>query len=527
VTSETSATPAALASQIVTGTDLRLTIVASDGHVLADSQTNPSTMENHASRPEIAAALAGRTGSDLRVSKTQGIEELYVAVPASFGGKRVALRVSQPFTEIEAVAARSRRIGLWLLAGALAIAVAIAAWASAAASRPVAALSETAERMAAGSLNVEVPDVPGDLQVLADALTTLGAQMRSRIDALVAEQRTLRTTLDGLTDAVFLLESETIRYANGAASRLFRAPTGGWRRVALENAGLPESLLGSIREALTGSEPRAIDLDPDPRGRTLRLLVVPLDGINGVRRAIAVVSDVTQRARLDRMRRDFVANASHELKTPVAGIQLLAESAETASSDGDVEMALRFTRQIEAEAARLKHLVSDLLDLSRLESEPEPGAITDVRSAVDNAILSHRAAAGRKAIDVASDMSEVRGVDVFAATDPTDIAIALDNLIDNALAYTETGSVRVSVKVSDAMVTVRVTDTGPGIAPEHLPRIFERFYRVDRARSRDSGGTGLGLALVKHVIERSGGTVSVESVVGTGTTFTLRLPRAV
>ena len=526
VAAETSATPASLASRIVTGTDLRLTIVAADGRVLADSQTDPSTMENHSGRPEIVAALAGHTGTDHRVSKTQGIEELYVAVPATVDGRRVALRVAQPFTEIEAVAVRSRRIGLWLLAGALAIAVVIATWASAAASRPVAELSEAAERMAAGNLGVDVPEVPGDLQVLADALTTLREQMRSRIDALVAEQRTLRTTLDGLTDAVFLLEAETVRYANGAASRLFRAPAGGWRRVALDHAGLPESLLANIRGALAGSEPHAVELDPDPRGRTLRLLVVPLEEVNGVSRAIAVVSDVTQRARLDRVRRDFVANASHELKTPVAGIQLLAESAESASSDGDVDMALAFTRQIEAEAARLKRLVSDLLDLSRLESEPEPGAITDVRVAVDNAIVGHRMTAGRKGIELESDLSEVRGVDVFAATDPTDIAIALDNLVDNALAYTEAGSVRVRVKVNDAMVTIRVTDTGPGIPARHLPRIFERFYRVDRARSRDSGGTGLGLALVKHVIERSGGTVSVESEVGKGTTFTIRLPRA-
>ena len=527
VAADTSATPQAVASQIVSGTDLRLTIIATDGRVLGDSTTDPSTMENHAGRPEVAAALAGRIGTDHRISKTLGIEELYVAVPATIGGRHVVLRVAQPFTQIEAVAVRSRGIGLALLAAALITAVFIAAWASAAASRPVAELSEVAQRMASGNLDIEVPEVPGDLQVLADALTTLREQMRARIEALVAEQRTLRTTLDGLTDAVFLLEAETVRYANSAASRLFRAPAAGWRRVELENAGLPESLLGSVRKGLAGTAPQSVELDPDPRGRTLRLLVVPLDEVGGVRRAIAVVSDVTQRARFDRVRRDFVANASHELKTPVAGIQLLAESAENAASDGDVQMALTFTRQIEAEAARLNRLVMDLLDLSRLDNAPEPGAITDVRAAIDNAIVGHRRAATRAEIALEADLSAVRGVDVFAAADPTDIAIALDNLVDNALTYTETGSVKVRVKVNDAMVTIRVTDTGPGIAIEHLPRIFERFYRVDRARSRDSGGTGLGLALVKHVVERSGGTVSVESEIGAGTTFTLRLPRAV
>jgi signal transduction histidine kinase len=221
-----------------------------------------------------------------------------------------------------------------------------------------------------------------------------------------------------------------------------------------------------------------------------------------------------------------VSNASHELKTPVAGIQLLAESAETAATDGDVEQSLGFTRQIEAEAARLKRLVSDLLDLSRLETAPAPDAITDVRQAVDNAIAGHRGTASRQRLALSVDLSAIRGVDVFVAAEPTDVAIALDNLLDNAIAYTESGSVNVSVKASDSSVRIKVADTGSGIAPEHLPRVFERFYRVDRARSRESGGTGLGLALVRHVVERSSGTVSLSSEVGVGTTFTVTLPRA-
>jgi signal transduction histidine kinase len=307
---------------------------------------------------------------------------------------------------------------------------------------------------------------------------------------------------------------------------MFRTPASGWRRAHVESAGLPESLAVAIVEGLDAGKPLATELDPDPRGTTWRLLVVPLDVAGSENRALAVVSDVTDRARLDRVRRDFVANASHELKTPVAGIQLLAESAENASSDGDVQMALTFTRQIEAEAARLKRLVGDLLDLSRLEASAEPGAVTDIRAAVDNAILSHKAAAIRKGLVLESDMTAVRGIDVFAAADVTDVAVALDNLVDNALEYTDEGSVRLRVKASDHLVTIKVTDTGPGIAEEHLPRIFERFYRVDRARSRESGGTGLGLALVKHVVERSGGSVAVSSVLGEGTTFTLRFPRA-
>jgi len=525
-TAEATAPAGEVAKRLVVGTDIRLTIVAADGHVLADSQSDASTMANHKNRPEIAAALAGRVGSDRRTSATQGTQQLYVAVPATFHGHPVAVRVSQSMAQIDSLAQTSRRVGLALLLAALIIALAVATWASGAASRPIRQLSAVAERMAGGNLSTEIPAVPADLEALASALETLRRQMRSRLDALESEQRTLRTALDGLSDAVFLLEGERIRFANDAASRLFRAPGAGWRDNAIDEAGLPASLSAAICGRIGSARPYAAELEPDPLGTTLRLLVLPLEPSAENLRTLVVVSDVTDRARLERVRRDFVANASHELKTPVAGIQLLAESAETAARDGDVTQSLEFTRQIEAEASRLKRLVSDLLDLSRLESAPAPGVITDMRQAVDNAIAGHRGAAGRHGLALNVDLSAIRGVDVFVAAEPTDVAIALDNLLDNAIAYTENGSVEVRVKATEASVRIKVTDTGPGIGAEHLGRIFERFYRIDRARSRESGGTGLGLALVRHVVERSGGSVAVASEVGAGTTFTVTLPRA-
>ncbi|NTW28324.1 MAG: GHKL domain-containing protein [Coriobacteriia bacterium] len=515
-----------VAKRLVANSDLRLTVVSADGTVLADTNNDASTMENHLSRPEIAAALKGEVGISRRVSSTEDKREIYVAVPATIAGKPAALRISRPLTDVEQIANTSRSIGLGLLLAALAIVAGIATWASGAAALPIRDLSAIAKRMASGDLHSRVPEVPADLKALADALETLQHQMRDRIDALEGEQKTLRAALDGLTDAVFLLDGTAIHYANRAAGRIFRAATGDRREVPLARSGLPESLVAAILGPLGERRHVAVDLDPDPFGRTLRLLVVPLDAAeNG--RTLVVVTDITERARLDRMRRDFVANASHELKTPVAGIQLLAESAETAAEDGDAEQSFAFTRQIEAEAARLKRLVGDLLDLSRLESIPSPDAVTDVRQALDNALVGHRTAAGRKGLTLSADLSAVRGIDVFAAAaEPTDVAIVLDNLIDNAIAYTAEGSVRVSVEATPSEVRLLVTDTGPGIESEHLPRIFERFYRIDRARSRESGGTGLGLALVRHVAERSGGSVTVSSEVGVGTTFTVTLPRA-
>ncbi|HET6351208.1 MAG TPA: ATP-binding protein [Coriobacteriia bacterium] len=511
---------------VVNGSDLRLTIVAADGKVLADSEVDPKTMENHADRPEVQAALQGQTGTDRRNSKTEGTEQLYVAVPGAVNGEKVAVRVSQSLDQIKAIAARLRRVGLGLLALALASAFVIAWPATRAAARPVEELSQAASRMADGNLSVRIPEVPTDLAGLAHALTTLKSQMRSRLEALDAERRSLRAALDGLTDVVLVLDGDVIQLANRAADRLFRAPAAGWEGASLEAAGLPAPVASAIRGSLRATSVTTLELEPDPTGRALRLTIAPLDpgGIDG--RTIAVVADYTERARLDSVRRDFVANASHELKTPVSGIKLLAESAATAAEDGDDAQAIAFARQIAAETVRLQRLVTDLLDLSRLETPPAPDSLTDLRAAVENAVVGHRAAAERKGLNLLVDVDAVEGANVFAAADPTDVAVALDNLLDNAITYTATGRVSLRLAALPDVVEIAVSDTGPGIASEHLARVFERFYRVDRGRSRDAGGTGLGLALVRHVVERNGGSIALDSRVGFGSTFTIRLPRA-
>jgi two-component system phosphate regulon sensor histidine kinase PhoR len=526
VVAESNATPQELAKRLVARTELRMTMVNAEGVVLADSTFNPKRMENHGTRPEVAAALAGEIGTNKRMSRTAKVEELYVAVPGTLDGRRVAIRMSQPLSEIQNVAATARSIGMFLLLVAVIIAVVIGVSAARIAARPVRALSATAQRMADGNLGVEVPRASGDLQTLADALTTLRDQMRARLEALDAEGRTLRAALDGLGDAVFLLEGETVVLANRAASTLFRAPTAGWTQASIGAAGLPAPLAAAIQARCTLDTADTIELETDPTGRTLRLVTTPLPIADGPARCLAVVRDVTERSRIDKVRRDFVANASHELKTPVAGIRLLAQTVQSAAEDGEAEQALAFALQIEAETARLQNLVTDLLDLSRLESAPAPDALTDVRQTVDRAVTSHHAAAARKGLELVLDLDSVAGVDVYATADPTDVVVALDNLIDNAIAYTDEGSVTVSVDAEGSSVAISVTDTGPGIAPEHRERVFERFYRVDGGRSREHGGTGLGLSLVKHVAERSGGSVSLASKLGAGSMFTLRFPRA-
>jgi two-component system phosphate regulon sensor histidine kinase PhoR len=524
--SETSASPEAEVRRLVAATGLRETVVASDGTVLADSAQDPWSMENHATRPEIAAALRGAVGTDTRVSSTQGIEQMYVAVPSELRGARVAVRVSEPLATIQAIADSARQTGLLLLVAALAAAVYVGWRLSASAAQPVLRLRDAAEAMASGDLHAPVPGGGGELGELSASLLALRDKMRSTIAELEGGQATLRAILDGLQDAVFLFEGDRIELANRAAGTLFRAPVTGWRGARLSEIALPASLAASLRGMLASETTSRAEVGPDPEMRCYRVTVVPLNPTDRSSRTLAVIADVTEVRRLDAVRRDFVANASHELKTPASAIGLLAEAAGHAAADGDTAEAMDFVGQMAQEADRLRRLVVDLLDLSRLERPSGAGSVTDVRAAVANSLSAHGPAAAAAGLQLSLDEDAVADADVYTTADATDLAIALDNLLANAIAYTGQGSVIVRLSASDDTVSVAVSDTGPGIAAEHLPRVFERFYRVDAARERTSGGTGLGLSLVRNAVERSGGSASISSTVGVGTTVTIELPRA-
>jgi two-component system phosphate regulon sensor histidine kinase PhoR len=420
----------------------------------------------------------------------------------------------------------ARRYSVVLLLVALGVSLAAALALSAAFVAPVRRLARSARRMADGDLGARVPEAGGELEDLSDALSDLQVVMRARLEELENDQRILRKTLNGLEDAVFLIDGETVRLANEAADRIFGEPSGGWRGRLLAQTTIPPALVERILQDASSSEPRTVDWGPDVDQRFLTVTTMRLRRSDPSAGTLVVAADVTERMRLDRVRRDFVSNASHELKTPAAGIQLLAESLETAAEDGDLEQALHFASQLKTETARLRQLVQDLLDLSRIESLPPSDTVTDVRRAIGLALTAHGPAARKRGLELREDISMVEGEDVLALADPTDVAIALDNLLSNAVGYTEEGGVTVRLSASEADVLLEIEDTGIGIPAEDLPRVFERFYRVDRSRSRERGGTGLGLALVRHVIEKSGGTIELSSVVDEGTAVRLTLPRA-
>ncbi|MCL2503784.1 MAG: cell wall metabolism sensor histidine kinase WalK [Coriobacteriia bacterium] len=399
-------------------------------------------------------------------------------------------------------------------------------------------LSDAAAKMADGDLLASIPSADAALVGLHDSLVSLRNQTRTRVAELEIERAGLRAALSELTDAVILAENGAVVFANPSAIALFGAEVS--RPGTPLEKTLPASVAQAIETKLANHDTLVEKLSADPTGRSLSLRVSPLkmdpSGSLGSlssypldpspARVIIAITDITTATHLDTVRREFVANASHELKTPVTSIKLLADSANTAASDGDSTLALSFASQISQETDRLQRLVTDLLDLSRLESTPTYQEVTDVRKAIDNAMVTHRNAAAHKDLKLSVDLGEVHGTDLFVLAHPTDLAIALDNLIDNAIAYTNAGSVTVSATATNDTVLISVSDTGCGIAPEYLPRIFERFFRVDQARSRQMGGTGLGLALVRNSIERNKGSVSVKSEPGVGSDFVVSLPRA-
>ncbi|HTG47762.1 MAG TPA: ATP-binding protein [Actinomycetota bacterium] len=373
------------------------------------------------------------------------------------------------------------------------------------------------------------------LGVLVGALVTVGIldqrqRGRLRTERVRAEraeasrETEARTSAQALEIRALILSSmeEGVLLFNGTGSRIY-ANTALTRHLGAVperlDALLPLELQRAARRAADTGSPIPVEVETGAPPRWLRATARPVGGDGSV---MLVVRDVTDARRLDAIRRDFVANASHELKTPVASIRAAAETLRDGAID-DPPAAQRFTEQLEREALRLSRIVSDLLDLSRLEtgSELDERVHLDAIAADEVERLEDQAAEANVKITLHAD-----GVPSIHGS-ARDIALLVRNLIDNAVRYTPAGgTVDVTVTTGGDDVIVRVTDTGVGIPRRDLPRVFERFYRVDRARSRETGGTGLGLAIVKHVAENHGGDVSVQSELANGSTFEVRIPVA-
>jgi signal transduction histidine kinase len=339
-------------------------------------------------------------------------------------------------------------------------------------------------------------------------------ELQQRLSALDQDRTTMQNVLSSMEEGVVLVgPTGRVRLSNPAADRLL-----GTRHRTMPGL-LPMAFQEAATKAAAGEAAVGVEVEIGSPSRWARATAIAVGGDGSV---LLVLRDVTEAKRLESVRRDFVANASHELKTPAASIQAAGETIRSAARD-DPSVIPRFAEQLEREAFRLSRIVSDLLDLSRLET----GAELDEEVGLDQVVREERDRYEEAAREGGLTLSIGLGPVAPVRGSARDLSLLVRNLVDNAIRYTKPGG-RVDVTLSGQgdEVVLSVADTGVGIPTRELPRIFERFYRVDRARSRETGGTGLGLSIVKHVIENHGGTVSVTSELGRGTCFEVRLPSA-
>ncbi|HEY2992932.1 MAG TPA: ATP-binding protein [Methylomirabilota bacterium] len=510
-------------------TDSRVTIMALDGVVLADSEVPPAELgrlENHAARPEMQAALAGRVGRDLRTSVSIHTPLLYVALPVRDGARVVGVvRLALP---LSAVTSSYDRVNRVLLAGglvALVVAFGIGIFVAGRVTRPVVEMQAIARQMSEGQFAVRAPVASADeLGSLGRALNMMVARLREQIETLQGERAKATAILDGMVEGVIAVDGhETVLLMNERARAVFGVGPGrGEGKPFLEvirNADLHEIFRAGRR---AGDVARRELRLTSPVERTLRVTAVPLPLGAEPPGLVMVVDDVSELRRLEQVRTEFVANVSHELRTPLTAIQGYLETLLGGALE-EREHARRFLEVAFRHTERLGRLLNDLTDLSNIELGKVSLHLTPtaLRPVVDSVLEIVAAKARDGGVEVAADVPETS----TAHADHDRLAQILINLVDNAVKYTPAGG-RVAVRaraLDGERVELSVSDTGVGIPHVDLPRITERFYRVDKARSRELGGTGLGLAIVKHLVLAHGGELAIESQEGQGTTvrFTL------
>jgi len=496
----------------------RVTLIDPTGRVRGDTEFGPGALdhlENQAHRPEVSAAIATGTGRDRLVDPSTNERLEFVAVRGGPPGLAV-VRVSAPLDAVDAIVGAADRgvalAGLAALAGA-----ALVAWRTGRmVSGPLAALAGAARAIAGGEAprfaDTRLPEIAEPVA----ALRAMSQELGQRFAALRHEREETQTLIEAMADGVLAADAAgNIVLANTEARRLigYSAPGQPPPLSELFHDKRPRDL---VRAVLGGYEIELQELDLEGRALLVTGRALPNGG------ALLVFRDVTALRRLEAVRRDFVANVSHELKTPLTSIAGYAET--LAAEVHDNPQARRFADTILSNAHRMQRLVDDLLDLSRIES----GGWRPTRRLVDIASLAREAwapfaaAAQERGIHFSVELSPAAAT---LAADPDALRQILTNLMDNALRYTRAGgAITVRADATADGVMVAVEDTGTGIAPEHLARIFERFYRADPSRSRAQGGTGLGLAIVKHLVEAHGGRVAAASTLGHGTSIQLVFP---
>ena len=515
----------------------RVTLIARDGTVLADSHEEAAAMDNHAGRPEVAAAFASGYGRSQRFSETRGEELNYVAVRLPWRGDLV-LRLSEPVIRLEETIRAILTPVIVVAAVAAIVAATFSFFYAGRFGDRVARLVRFSERVAQGDFTPEpAPLRMDELDALLSSLNRTAQTLETSFRSLTAEKNQGATILSSMVEGVAVFDRDLrIQYLNGAFRAALSLPGESWRdyrgrdaRQVLEE----RRLLKMVKAAMRGkSREREISL----RGRDVLARGAPVRSFEASAApaaaeaespesvgAVLVLMDVTRLHALERVRRDFVANLSHELKTPLTAIRGFAETLLDSDLGGPPEQK-RFLRIIREHAVRLSGLTDDLLRLARIEAgklEPRPVPV-EIPRIIESVVESARLGAGKRALIT----REANGTPAIE-TDPTLLTEILQNLVDNAIQYSaEDGRVEIETEIAADEVRIAVRDDGVGIPKRHQSRIFERFYRVDAARSRAVGGTGLGLSIARHLAGLLGGRIRVESATDKGSRFTVALPLA-
>ena len=524
----------------------RITVVlydgVADGKVIGDSEEDPAKMENHADRPEIQAAVREGVGRREHYSYTLKKNMVYVAVPVKTDGKLVAVvRTALPLTEVEhALRSLYEKV---LVAGLVVAALAaVVSWAlSRRIARRLGKLKETAEAFAGGDLRRRT-SVGGseEIAALAEAMNAMAVQLDEKIRTITEQRNELEAVLFSMVEAVLVVDvNERVVRLNEAAGRYFALGPEAAQGRSIQEVIRNSDLQRLVMKSLSGCGP--VEAEVELEGEEVTCLQAHGTGLCDSKGrnvgAVIVLNDVTRLKRLENIRRDFAANVSHELRTPITSIKGFLETLRDGKVT-DTEEAHRFLDIALRETDRLNSIIEDLLSLSRIEREYERGEIRcephRLKGILEEAVAAREPAARAK--DIAIELYCDAALTVMANAPLLQQAVV--NLIDNAVKYSEPGKVspnamnrvwgppvRVTAAPGEQEIVISVIDEGCGIEAEHLPRVFERFYRVDKGRSRKLGGTGLGLAIVKHIVQAHNGRVSVESVPGKGSTFRIHLPQ--
>jgi two-component system phosphate regulon sensor histidine kinase PhoR len=508
----------------------RITAIDPSGRVLADNQGSPAQMDNHSDRPEVRQAWENGTGSSVRFSRTLGKNELYLAYRVQLSdGNPLMLRVAMPLQEISQGLLTAQR-GIFLISMfLLLLALGLGYLFTRSLTNRIESIQKFSENVALGNLHARVKEVTADeLGSLAESLNTTANALQRTIDELREEKNRVAAILEGIRAGVLATDAEGhVTLMNPVLARILQVDM---------KASLGKSVIELVRNVELKAifdrvlaEKKEVTATVEMALATRRsfdVVAVPLRELaESPAGVVAVLHDITRLKQLESIRRDFVANVSHELRTPLTSIRGFAETLLEGALE-DKKNNRRFVEIIRAHAIRLSDLTRDLLTLATLESESfelnyEP---IDVPSLIHEVVESIRTIAHSKRQEIVSRIAEALPI---LRADRGRLRQVLINLLDNAVKFTpEKGRIVLEVALAshDKGISVHVRDSGIGIPPSDLPRIFERFYRVDKARSREQGGTGLGLSIVKHIVEAHGGEIEVRSTVGQGSEFCFTLP---